>query len=1600
MPASSQNNKTPNQHLSEKDELGRLRSASPAVKRPASDMGAQDRESYNSDVEMGDGQPPAAAAPGSTPNKAESPTTTGTGIQDRKAKQQDTGERHRQIPNLAAADLVYTSDARAVQQGAAASISDNSGSSAADSLVPSPSNRSTAATSLSSDVPPTAASIPSIDEQIAKVTDILQKELKEGQKGYLISAKWFQKVQARGSVPVDVKDKSATEGEIGPVDNSDIAMVIDADAKLVDEAGQNYVPLRPGLAMDEDYRVFPQEAWALIISWYGLQKNSPVITRYAHDWSAPDAAMPNVTWELNPPIFSFLKVPSEHTTQTQREKDIPPQRMVASKKMLANDWLKKGKQLLNIDMNTKVRVWRILGGLKNSSSSGMLTPAASRSASPAPGVEIVATAGDRMLLDVNTFAHLQLGEHRELLTDIKDNTANPNYNGKSLTLQVVGLGRNEEVIVLEEQKSGKEEWPSESTKLSLTKNLKATGKSLTPSGRSSPAPGMMTRGRQKANGRPKGITGLTNLGNTCYMNSALQCLRSVPELTSYLLADLWKKDLNVDNPLGYHGEVARAYANLMHQIYDENASSTSPAKFKATVGRHNSNFSGYQQQDSQEFLLFLLDALQEDLNRKKKKPYFEKTDSTDEMVHDSAALQAFADKNWYEHEARNDSVITDLFTGMYKSTVTCPVCDKVSITFDPFLNLTLHLPIENNWSKEILYFPLHKKPIRIDVDIDKNSSFRQLKEFVASRTHAEVSRLIVAESYKNKIYKIFDNNSGIAESSIQTNDIICVYELDSVPTNYNPDKVKKYQVYLSKDEDDLVEEDSPGADRLLVPLYHRLVRAPGARVGSKPFFGQPTYLVLTRADRATYDGVMKKILGNVAGMTTKSIFDEDFDVSDDGVATPEDSDTMITTDDLSSPGSGLPTATSVQGEDGLVDVSMRDASQAPEAGPGSTETGLQKLLQPSATVPAHFKHLFEVQVTSTGEGIPTGWNQISESGEYEPIKKRIPKSGSQRPTQANSALNAYDDDAASAESEDDLADNENDDDTPIESNDSGSDASPVLPILDEPENDFSEPQEILPPRSKRAQRRAKISKHRGKFNKREKRRSPLPPPPPQPVPKGAGGALIRPGEAIILDWTQEGYDALFGGSEGDSDGMRGTPTWKGVELLPDEEILVKRQLRNNRKKNGISLEDCLNEFGKSETLSEQNAWRCPRCKEHRRANKMFELWKSPDILVMHLKRFSANRNFRDKLEVRVDYPTEGLDLSTMVRDQQDGKSLIYDLIAVDNHYGGLGGGHYTAFAKNADNGGWYEYNDSHVSSKTDARSVVTSAAYLLFYRRREDPDHPLGGPRLQEALQEASNDYGAANSEMPQDSRESSPVTGEGRRLGDSSHNGLSSALQVGHGHRVGAGPAGSALGGNQQARGLLAGTESPPSLMLGPAASSGGDDMLPDYSDSAIADDGVDEAVADVTSGSFQWQVTQPWSFQGLPPKQPANSEDGDRYPDNRSSNDSTRVEGGEVSSPHSNFDSEAGNEGSIHHNPDDIDNPLYSSQIGPIMHHEDFVHSRGARESAPPPDEVPAAIGSGRGMSMPVDISMADDDDDDPPIVELQADPADNELRFNPAT
>lgn len=189
-----------------------------------------------------------------------------------------------------------------------------------------------------------------------------------------------------------------------------------------------------------------------------------------------------------------------------------------------------------------------------------------------------------------------------------------------------------------------------------------------------------------------------------------------------------------------------------------------------------------------------------------------------------------------------------------------------------------------------------------------------------------------------------------------------------------------------------------------------------------------------------------------------------------------------------------------------------------------------------------------------------------------------------------------------------------------------------------------------------------------------------------------GGPLIRLREAIVVDWSAHAYDALFVDSASSASRDISLATWDDCETLPDPDLDKIQAARKRRRTDGISLEACLDEFEREEILSEQDMWFCPRCKEHRRASKKFDLWKTPDILIIHLKRFSSSGFRRDKLEVLVDFPLENLDVTSRVLHKEDGKQEVYDLIGTDCHWGGLGGGHYTSHAKNFVDGQWYSYN--------------------------------------------------------------------------------------------------------------------------------------------------------------------------------------------------------------------------------------------------------------------------------------------------------------------
>jgi ubiquitin carboxyl-terminal hydrolase 4/11/15 len=210
----------------------------------------------------------------------------------------------------------------------------------------------------------------------------------------------------------------------------------------------------------------------------------------------------------------------------------------------------------------------------------------------------------------------------------------------------------------------------------------------------------------------------------------------------------------------------------------------------------------------------------------------------------------------------------------------------------------------------------------------------------------------------------------------------------------------------------------------------------------------------------------------------------------------------------------------------------------------------------------------------------------------------------------------------------------------------------------------------------------------------------------EPIEKAS---VIKPSAHIrvYLDWTEkefELYDASY---------LRDLPE------VHKTGFTVKKT-----RQEAISLFSCLEAFLTEEPLGPDDMWYCPQCKEHRQATKKLDLWKLPEILVFHLKRFSYSRYLKNKLDTFVNFPIHNLDLTKYVKNK-DGTSYVYNLYAISNHYGGLGGGHYTAYAKLIDDNKWYHFDDSHVSPVSEAE-IKSSAAYVLFYQRVGSKDQMEG----------------------------------------------------------------------------------------------------------------------------------------------------------------------------------------------------------------------------------------------------------------------------------
>ncbi|KAI9351152.1 hypothetical protein DFJ73DRAFT_659366 [Zopfochytrium polystomum] len=799
---------------------------------------------------------------------------------------------------------------------------------------------------------------------------------------------------------------------------------------------------------------------------------------------------------------------------------------------------------------------------------------------------------------------------------------------------------------------------------------------------------------------PVGCTGLNNLGNTCFMNSALQCLSNTAPLTGFFLSGKWRDQLNKDNPLGMHGEVAEAYANLVSQLWRTNqyrTSSIAPRIFKSTIGRFNATFAGYAQQDSQELLQFLLDGLHEDLNRIKKKPYIEAPEMDGMPDHEIAA------KSWEIYRARNDSAIVDLFQGEYKSRVECLTCGKWSIKFDPFMFLSLPVPERRELNREFVVVPaarfssadetvqMDEIPRKVLVTVPRDANVKVLKTKVAELLNwssKDPKRVAVMEIFGKKIYKVFQDWDRVAE--IAANDMVYIYELAEPHW----------------DDFGTPMEDRDFSKSVHIPLY---LSTPLQETNSyynrreDSLFGAPSLIPLPADIKVTVhvedqnlnEGWLEQLCLGRLGLimyrqAVRAIrryariklyhLESDTAIHGQALATvyktimsnPEDADSR------------------------LQDLFENLSNRSVPFDTASTENNENVVPIRSLFSLKYYQGDMNARVGQDGmDNFYSQWGRSNSGFFYPPTPIQIP-----RPSQRREP--SIEKDSSAQESEEDR------------------DAE------EESENgfDFLEECDAETPDC-------------FSYSKTYSMR----------------GELLSIAEfskvmaELLFEKISSGYSSAIG----------------GVFAAREVEVSANGSSSEDSSKaarTNITLRDCLNEFMREEEMGDEDTWYCPQCKDHKKIKKKLDVWRVPEILVFHLKRFSnSGRGFRsisaNKIDALVEFPVTGLDLTDVALGKDFAKSyvklgstegveadngeLIYDLFGVSNHFGGLGGGHYTAYAKNPLSSEWYNFDDSHVS-KVSEDSVMTSSAYLLFYQRRRAENKSDFSAIIEEVKEKTAND--------------------------------------------------------------------------------------------------------------------------------------------------------------------------------------------------------------------------------------------------------------------
>ena len=227
-----------------------------------------------------------------------------------------------------------------------------------------------------------------------------------------------------------------------------------------------------------------------------------------------------------------------------------------------------------------------------------------------------------------------------------------------------------------------------------------------------------------------GLTGLKNIGNASYMNSIIQCLSNTPELMYYYVSGLYKKDIKISEvkKKGYvPGKLSEEFANLLSKMWIDHQKVANPQELKYAVSDLNYEFNNNNQQDSSEFLIFLLNLLHDEINREKINAgslFYEPPKGENES--DINASQRF----WNLFRRKNNSIIIDLFYGQLKNTTRCLSCGNCVTSFEVFNILPIEIPTLKKIT--VLLVPSNnlKKSIKLTLFISSSALFIDLGVYI------------------------------------------------------------------------------------------------------------------------------------------------------------------------------------------------------------------------------------------------------------------------------------------------------------------------------------------------------------------------------------------------------------------------------------------------------------------------------------------------------------------------------------------------------------------------------------------------------------------------------------------------------------------------------------------------------------------------------------------------------------------------------------------------------------------------------------------------------------------------------------------------------